>query len=127
MNSCIALYYYYYFFIPDTQKTVHSTIQNMAKDRQIQDKRIRIDYNSQSSTIHKKNVQILVYRLKRQWFHNLEVNLTALIAGFTSVARMLLNDSVNLHINLYMRFLRGCNEAVKLSRVLDHKTYDMLL
>ena len=57
---------------PDTQKTVHSTIQNIAEDRQLQGKTHRNDYNSQNST----TTQILAYRLKRQWFHNLEVNLS---------------------------------------------------
>ena len=101
------------FFIQDTHKWSIAQYKNIAKYKQIQDKThtIRNVYNSQSPTIHKKSVQKLAYRLKHQQFHNLEVNLTALNAGFTSVAMMLLYDSVSLHIHLYMRFLSTAGQV----------------
>ena len=103
--------YYYYLFQTHKKRSIAQYTTFQKTDKYKIKHTIRNDYNSQRFTIHKKNVQILVYRLKRQRFHYLEVNLAALIARFASVVMMLLNDSVNLHIHLYMRFLSTAGQV----------------
>ncbi len=86
---------------------VHSTQKKTQTIKTIK-KKNNDNKDRQKSTI---NVQIFTYKLKRQWFHSVEVNLTTLIAGFVSVAITLLAGSDNLHIQLDMRFLSTAEQV----------------